>query len=165
MDTAGLDPVTWHTLARHGIAVRGPDPAALGVWDDPAALATWTLGNLDGYWRPWHDRHARLASRAGLAALGTWAPTWGVLGVSRLHYTLATGAITSKAGAGRYALGAFPARWHRVIRECLRIRCGNADPSLYRTPLARRREALAYIAMVINDAHRRWPGARSGPGG
>ena len=162
VSTAGLDPVTWHTLARHGIAVRGPDPAALGVWDDPAALVTWTLGNLDGYWRPWRDRHARLASRAGLAALDAWAPAWGVLGVSRLHYTLATGAITSKAGAGRYALGTFPARWHRVIRECLRLRRGGAEPSLYRTPLARRHEALAYIATVIDEAHRRWPRARGG---
>lgn len=161
----GLDPVTWHTLARHGLPVRGPAPADLAVWADPAALAAWTSGNLDSYWRPWRDRHARLCSRAGLAALGAWAPAWGVLGVSRLHYTLATGAITSKAGAGRYALGAFPARWHRVIRECLRLRRGGAGPSLYRTPLARRREALAYIAAVIADAHRRWPGARGGPGG
>ena len=105
-----------------------------------------------------------MASRAGLAALGPWAPAWGVLGVSRLHYSRATGAITSQAGAGRDAVGAFPARGHGVIRECLHIRRGDADPSLYRTPLARRREVLAYIAMVIDDAHRRWPGARGGPG-
>ena len=44
---SGLDPVTWHTLARHGVAVRGPTPAEMGVWTDPDALASWTLGNFD----------------------------------------------------------------------------------------------------------------------
>ncbi|MGN6565030.1 MAG: DNA polymerase subunit beta [Thermomicrobiales bacterium] len=98
-DAFALDPITWHTLARHGVAVRGPAPAALNVHIDPAGLAAWTLHNLDVYWRPWHDRSARLFSGAGLAALGAWASAWGVLGVTRLHYTLATGEIISKAGA------------------------------------------------------------------
>jgi hypothetical protein len=147
-------PVTWHTLASHGVAVRGPGREALAIWTDPRGLATWTLGNLCSYWQPWRVRRARLISAEGLRCLGSWAPSWGVLGVSRLHYTLATGQITSKSGAGDYALEAFPARWHRVVAECLRIRRGGSGPSLYLTPLARRREALAFIAMVIDDAPR-----------
>lgn len=47
---------------------------------------------------------------------------WGVLGVTRLHYTLATGMVTSKAGAGAYALETFPERWHRILREAVDIR-------------------------------------------
>lgn len=156
--TGGLDPVTWHTLACHGVVLRGPDPTALGVWTDPDALAAWTRGNLESYWRRWRARSARWSSPHGLSARGNWAPVWGVPGVSRLHYTLATGAITSKTGAGRYALTAFAPRWHRLVRECLRLRRRGAGPSLYRTPLARRREVLDYITMVLDDAGARTRG-------
>jgi hypothetical protein len=147
-----LNPVTWHVLARHGVAGRGPVPADVAVAVDPAALASWSRDNLDGYWRRWRARRARLWSPAGLAALGAWAPVWGVLGVSRLHYTLATGEITSKSGAGRYALETFPRRWHRLLEECLRIRRGAAGPSWYRSRLSRREEALAFMALVVEDA-------------
>ena len=153
-DRFALNPVTWHTLARHGVACRGPAAASIDVWTDRAALARWCLGNLDGYWRRWRTQHRRLLSAAGLASLGSWTPAWGVLGVSRLHYTLTTGEITSKEGAGVYALGRFPDRWHPVVNECLRIRRGAGGPSLYRSRSARRRDALAFIAMVIDDAHR-----------
>jgi hypothetical protein len=147
-----LNPVTWHVLARHGVAGRGPVPADVVVAADPAGLARWSRGNLDGYWRRWRARRARLWSPAGWAALGEWAPAWGVLGVSRIHFTLATGQITSKAGAGAYALEAFPRRWHRLLEECLRVRRGEGGPSLYRSRLSRRQEALAFVAMVVDDA-------------
>jgi hypothetical protein len=88
--------------------------------------------------------------------LGTWAPAWGVLGVSRLHYTLATGEITSKEGAGLHARRTCSARWHRIIDECLRIRRGDRGRSLYLNPLTRRRDALGFMAMGIDDA--RLPG-------
>jgi hypothetical protein len=98
--------------------------------------------------------------------------------VSRLHYTLATGDICSKEGAARYALATFPEWWHRVVNEVLRIRRANqAGPgaatavtaqvreslrlrhtdqgrSLYRTPLARRRDVLAFGDMVVTGARR-----------
>jgi hypothetical protein len=161
-DSFALNPITWHTLAHHGIAVRGPAPVNLTIHTDPARLTAWTRHNLDVYWRPWHDRSARLFSRAGVAALGAWAPAWGVLSVSRLHYTLATGEITSKAGAGCYVLDTFPARWHRIIDECLRIRRGERGPSLYRNPLARRRDMLAYIDRVITAAKQLGAGTADG---
>lgn len=151
-DGFALDPVTWHTLARHGVSVRGPAPMSLDIWTDHEALASWTLNNLDTYWRPWHDRFSRPLSREGMAALGTWAPAWCVLGVSRLYYTLATGEITSKERAGLYALEVFPSQWHRIIKECLRIRRGGNGHSLYTTPIDRRRDALAFLDMVIDDA-------------
>lgn len=154
--TAGfaLNPVTWHTLAKQGVACRGPAVTSLDIWADPHTLAVWTRANLDSYWRRWHERHARLFSREGVMGLGSAAPAWGVLGVSRLHYTLTTGAITSKEGAGRYALERFPEQWHRIIHECLRIRRGETRRSLYGSPWTRRREALAFIAMVIDETHR-----------
>jgi hypothetical protein len=67
-------PVTWETLARHGVPLRGSDREDLGMRTDPAALARWTLANMAGYWRPWHARHARSPSPAGLCALGSRVP-------------------------------------------------------------------------------------------
>ena len=47
---------------------------------------------------------------------------WIVLGVCRLHYTLATGGIASKEEAGQYGLHTFSEQWHRALNEALRIR-------------------------------------------
>jgi hypothetical protein len=146
-----LNPVTWATLARQGLAVRGPAVADLAVWDDPAVLDRWTRQNLVEYWRPWRARHSRLLSWPGLSALRPWATEWGVLGVSRLHYTLTTGGITSKYGAGLYAMRRFPRRWHRPILEALSIRRGNGISSVYRTTFARRADLLRYVSMAIDD--------------
>jgi hypothetical protein len=174
----GHDPVTWHTLARHGVASRGPDRAHLKVWTNAEALAAWTLGNLDSYWRPLLDRAARFGDEWwSLAALTTYGAVWIVLGVTRLHYTLETGEIGSKENGGRYSLRTFPEEWHRVIHESLRLRQSDrASPdlagalrglldreSLYRSPFARRRDVLAFGNMVIRDAKARFAGAARYP--
>ncbi|GII81810.1 hypothetical protein Sru01_67920 [Sphaerisporangium rufum] len=171
------NPVLWHTLARHGMACRGPEPAGLDVWHDKHALAAWVDTNLDRYWRRLCDRAARPFSLWRTAVLSPYATVWIVTGVVRLHYTLATGDITSKEGAGRHALETFPERWHRVVEEALRIRRadqarptaaglvtglaeflplrpGRERRSRYPTPQARRRDVLAFADMVIAEAHR-----------
>ncbi|MET0132622.1 MAG: aminoglycoside adenylyltransferase domain-containing protein [Kibdelosporangium sp.] len=147
-------PVTWHTLAGHGVVCRGPAIAELDIWTDPGELATWQKANLDEYWGRLLARAARLPSKTGLFALTDYAVVWTVTGVSRLHHTLATGEITSKDGAGRHALEAFPARWQRIVRESLRIRRGEPGPSLYRDRFTRRRDLLAFAGMAIAAAHR-----------
>ncbi|MFD0970331.1 aminoglycoside adenylyltransferase domain-containing protein [Plantactinospora endophytica] len=149
----GGDPVAWHTLAEHGVPVRGPRREDVEVWTDRRALAAWTHRNLDEYWRRWLHATSRTVSAQGFAGLTAQGPAWGVLGVSRLHYTLATGEITSKSGAGRYARETFDPRWRRIVDECLRIRGGGSGPG-YRSPFARRRDALDFVAMAIDDAHR-----------
>jgi predicted nucleotidyltransferase len=146
-----LSPVTWATLARHGVAVRGPAPATLSVWDDTSLLDAWTRQNLLDYWQPWRDRRSRLVTKLGRSALRADATAWGALGVSRLHHTLVTGNITSKYGAGMYALHALPPRWHTIVLEAMRIRRGDGGRSLYRTPFGRRRDLLAFITFVIED--------------
>jgi Domain of unknown function (DUF4111) len=169
-------PVTWHTLAQSGVTCRGPAPRDAGIWTDARALAAWTDANLDRYWRRLTDRAARPLSPWGLTPYGT---VWIVTGVSRLHHTMATGGIISKDGAARHALETFPAWWHRVAAEALRIRRADrarpaapglgeflpigrpARRSLYRTPLGRRRDVLAFTGMVIADAHRIHTGRRS----
>lgn len=145
----GRNPVTWHTLATRGIAVRGPHRDEAEIWTDRAELSAWTRENLNTYWRDWLARSSRLASPLGLAGFGTWAPAWGVLGVSRMRYTLDTGLIASKTNAGGYARRRFDERWRRILNECLRIRRGGEHP-LYRNAIARRRDALAFMTMVID---------------
>ena len=171
--------MAWHTVASHGVRCRGPAPADLAIWTDRAALASWTLSNFDGYWRPLLGRARRFPDPWSLTAFTSYGAVWVVLGVCRLHYTLATGRIGSKEDAGCYGLRTFPERWHRVLNEALRIRrADRARPdvasalseilddlrmrqasdggSLYRTPVARRRDVLALADMVIADARRRF---------
>ncbi|MBB6120432.1 nucleotidyltransferase domain-containing protein [Nocardiopsis algeriensis] len=149
-----VNPVTWHVLAERGVTVRGPHRLELDVWDERESLRAWSLGSLDEQWRRWREKAGRLVTPRGLAVLGSLAPSWSVLSVSRLHFTLKTGEITSKSGAGAYALHAFPEKWQRVVNECLRVRRGFGSPSLYESALARRRAALDYIEMVLDDALR-----------
>jgi hypothetical protein len=136
----------------------GPIPLT-PLWADSETLTAWTLDNLTSYWRSLLDRAARFVSLWSLSTFASYRAVWVVLGVSRLHYTLATGDISSKEDAGRYALQAFPDKWHRIVNESLRIRRADyARPdfsnvlaevndflrvrreggSLYATPLARR---------------------------
>jgi hypothetical protein len=144
---ANRNPVTWEMLREGALTIAGEiDRSAL--WHDPARLASWTLENVEAYWAPWQARASKLLSSLGLAMLGRAAPMWGVLGISRLHYTLATGRIASKSAAGEHARVSFEDRWHRIIDESLRIRRGDRG-SLYHNPFERRRDALDFVAMAI----------------
>lgn len=144
-----LNPVTWHELVEHGITLRGPGLAEREVWYEPAALATWTRTNLMEYWEPWLRRYA-----AGSADFDhdEDSMVWGVLGISRLHYTLATGRITSKTGAGEYARAAFGRQWHPILVEASRARCAPGSSSGYESEPQRRREVIAYMSMVLREA-------------
>ncbi|HVL24411.1 MAG TPA: aminoglycoside adenylyltransferase domain-containing protein [Thermomicrobiales bacterium] len=151
--SSGRNPVTWQTLAQCGITWRGTPLAGLPLWQDPDALDAWVRGNLVSYWRPWWASSDRLFSRMGIVSLHPWFSEWGVLGVTRLHYTLVTGKITSKHAAGSYALETFPDRWHRILREAMRYRERRREGAMYRgDPVGRRRDARDYVAMVIADA-------------
>lgn len=173
------NPVTWLTIARHGVACRGLAPARLTIWSDPSALKAWTLNNYDRYWEPLLRRAHRFPDLWWLTTFTSYGAVWIVSGVCRLHYTLATGDIGSKSDACRYGLRTFPAQWHRALNEALRVR--EADRagasmnsalaeimrdlrfrhardggSLYPTLAARRRDVLAFADMVIADARQRF---------
>lgn len=147
-----LNPTSWLTLKQCGLTVRGPSPAELAVDVDPNRLRTWNLDNLRSYWQPlagWirsvmnerDDDHP--AQPEGVM--------WAVLGPARLHYTLATGAVTTKTGAGAYAAEHFP-QWSHLAE--LAAACRSGGPVEFATP-----DALAaadMIEAVVDDAWRRW---------
>jgi hypothetical protein len=149
-----VNPVTWQVLARHGIAIRGPDRECLPIRTDEGELRTWTLANLNGYWRRWVERvrHAGLNTRGvpprRLAASG-------VLGAPRLHYTIATGEIATKEAAAHYALEVFEPRWHGLVEDALAFRRGEPPSAQYRRrPVGRCRDAAEFVVCVIDAANR-----------
>jgi hypothetical protein len=73
---------------------------------------------------------------------------WAVLGVLRQYYTFREGDITSKTGAGEYALTHLPARWHRLIREAIHIR-EHTGACSYGFQIFRAVEAWAFLKYVI----------------
>ncbi len=151
-----VSPVHWYTVAQCPVALRGPaEPTA---WTDDDALRAWVRTNLDEYWAAWVARQHKLMGR-GTMLLGDWAVAWGVLGLPRLHYTLATVKVTSKTGAGEYALEAFGEEWVPIVTEALRLRRGEGEQAedYRRRPLTRRRDALAFMDHVLADAATRFP--------
>jgi hypothetical protein len=114
--------------------------------EDDSSSSTLVL-----HWLPWLERHEKgppkLDHSDDLVA-------WGVLGISRLHYTLATGRITSKAGAGQHALMTFDARWHPILREAIRIRSAPGSGSHYASASQRRLDVGALMALVIESGRR-----------
>jgi Domain of unknown function (DUF4111) len=145
-----VNPVTWHELAGHGITLRGPDVAAgqLKVWTDDRVLREYTRDNLSSYWAA---RLPALAGQPDYAAIPD-VTSWFVLGVSRLHHLLGTGSMTSKSGAGRYALTVFDPAWHPIIDEALRARERPQAPSRYDSDVARRgEETIAFTSMAIES--------------
>lgn len=123
-DSFDVNPVTWWTLAHHGIALRGPSPDRLTIHLNDDELRRWTAVNLVSYWRPWahavtgrgvrgwRERFRHLHSRR-LAA-------WGVLGTARMHATISTGEVVSKERRARPGRE-FCSLLHRGRPEGLRL--------------------------------------------
>lgn len=148
--SAGFDvnPVTWHTLADHGLAIRGDPPEELQIHTDVQELRGWCLANLNSYWRRWARR------RFETHALPRRAAAIGVLGAPRLHHTVATGSIVTKEDAAQYALETFDREWSALTKEALAFRRGGPTQPEYRyRPIRRRREASEFVAMVIDSAN------------
>ena len=60
--------------------------------------------------------------------------------------------MTSKSGAGRYALAAFGPRWHPIIHEALRAREDPGRPSEFEGDAGRRgRDNTAFTRMALES--------------
>lgn len=140
-----LNDITWWVLKRHGITLLGPAAQELPYTVDWDSLIARMGENLNTYWKSWTTSPSKMA-----ALLDDWGIEWAVLGVLRQYYTFREHDITSKTGAGLYALQHVPEEWHRIVREALRIRNGESG-SIY--PAAPRRALIAvgFLRYVIAD--------------
>jgi hypothetical protein len=142
-------PVTWLTLARHGIAIRGRAPSPDWIWTDLAAARQHARDNLRSYWQKqldWHRRQQNLH-----APLSGDTLVWIVLGVGRLHALIAQGLLLSKSGAVEYETATFPA--HRtIIAEAAALRTGRTPASAFQSEGARYAAMLDFLEAVITDA-------------
>jgi Aminoglycoside adenylyltransferase, C-terminal domain len=143
-----VNPVTWHVLANHGIAIRGEGPGRLQIHTDVQELKRWSVENLNSYWLRWARRGV------DVRALPRRAAAAGVLGAPRLHCTVATGKVITKEAGAEYALEVFDHGWHPLIEDALAFWRDLPTPAAYRfRPLRRRLDASAFVAMVIDQAN------------
>jgi len=138
------NPVTWTTLRRARSIVGALD--ATSLWADAGRLKAWTRQNVEDYWARWLAAAQKPLSPLGLRALRGSLAAWGVLGLSRMLYTLRTGEVTSKTVAGEWVLGMVGPHWQGIVAEARRIRrTGRGRMS----PIRRRRDSLAFMAMLL----------------
>lgn len=150
------NPVLWRCLARHSRPILGATPAALNIADDDERLRAYCLANLDAYWRPWIAQvEAALARKAADATCDATALEWGVLGVSRILCTLATGHVVSKTEAGRRAPSLLPEAHHAVVDAALAARFGDVE----QVSQATMRSGLDAMRFLIDGA----PGYQARP--
>lgn len=122
-----INPVTWYTLARYGVVVRGPDVDKLNISHEVEERVRFVVDNLKTYWK-------QLAASVVSACEEPAAPfqptlfEWCALGALRMHYTAFTGDVTSKRGAGEYGIVVTPDYMHDTLRAALEVRSGgNVD--------------------------------------
>ena len=139
-----VHPVTWHELAWHGITIRGPRLADVRTWTDQKVLREYTHANLEGYWANEVEQLKRFPSEAARPDIVAWF----VLGTARLHHLLATDRLTSKNGAGHYAIEAFGEQWRPLVSEALAFRAiGELAGILGKEALAA--QVVAFSDMVV----------------
>jgi hypothetical protein len=153
VDGGPAHPVTWRQLQTTAISVRGPRLTHADVWFDADALRQWNVSNLDSYWAAWLQGWRRREPTEPLVRHESGLQ-WLVLGVPRLHYTIATLAVTSKTGAGIYALGVADSRWHTVINTAVALRADQST-ALPMSVDSLHRDAADLSLWFIEDAHRR----------
>lgn len=144
----GANPVTWATIQKHPVVVRGnPKPE---VFHSDFELREWCKGNLRSYWTNWVNASRRFGPKY-FASFTQESVCWGVLGVVRLHATIRTGEIISKTQAYEYGCTAFEDEWHSILRIALSGRRAQTKHQRM-TPFGRRSKALGFMEHAIADA-------------
>lgn len=142
-----INGVTWWILKHRGIAVLGPLPKQLDLHVDLEQLIADMYHNMNAYWARFTTNPRRIAW-----LLADYGIQWTVLGVLRQFYTFREHAITSKIGAGHYALKHLPPQWHRLIQEAINIRDGG-HASLYRSRVTRAVAAWKFLKLIITTCN------------
>jgi hypothetical protein len=143
-------PDAW-VLKQYSVCLLGRKPEDLPFDVDWERLSLGMLANLEAYWRRWARgcRGMRPVLAFGLY-LRPAMVEWGVLGISRLYFSLRERDVASKTGAGEYALQKLPEKCHSILREALSIRSGGHTPQ-YKSVIRMRNDALEYVEFMIEE--------------
>jgi Domain of unknown function (DUF4111)/Nucleotidyltransferase domain len=147
-DHHGLNLVMWSVLKNQGITLRGTPAQELPIKVDWNRLISEMVVNLNTYWAGWTrqpDKLVRLYFDSGFQ--------WAALGVLRLFYTFRERSITSKVGAGEYALTVLPEEWKPVVQQALALREGRQE-RYFRWRAGRMMEAVRFIRYVIAECNK-----------
>jgi hypothetical protein len=146
-DRFELGLVTWWILKNHGIALFGLPPLSLDITVNMEDLIQLQQKNLNTYWATWKTRPGRIGTLTT-----NWGVQWTVLGVLRQFYTIHEQQITSKIGAGEYALSCLPECWHLIIREAIAI---GQTPNLsyYWSRIKRAFDAIHFLKTMIQSCN------------
>ncbi len=142
-----INAVTWWLLKNKGITVSGTPAQALDFSVDWGGLVADMRLNLNSYWVKFTRVPARM-----IWLLYDDGIQWAVLGVLRQFYTFCENDITSKTGAGEYALQHLPKHWQKIVREALNIR-NQTGGSLYRLKLLRAVDAFRFLRFIIGQCN------------
>lgn len=138
-------------LKRHGVCIVGRPPDKLPYLPDWEHVANGIRENLDTYWRGWVNGCRNICSPRTIGLLTRPdVLEWGVLGISRLYFSLRERDVASKTEAGEYALQHVPERWHPILREALRRRNIEIKPQ-YRSAFKRWHDVLAYMDFIRTE--------------
>jgi len=147
-------------LKKYGLTVKGQEIDNFDFTVNWDILIQNMRENLNTYWFNWNDDCKKFLSEKYIGLfVDLGMIEWGVLGVSRLYYTFKERDMTSKMGAGEYALQTVPQRWNKVINEAMRLRKGN-QKTYYKSIFLRRKDVLAYIDFIIQESNNLFNGKR-----
>ncbi|MHB1154386.1 MAG: aminoglycoside adenylyltransferase domain-containing protein [Eubacteriales bacterium] len=147
------DSIDAFQLIKYGITVKGQETGKPDYVPDFDILISKMRDNLNTYWLHWLHECRRFPSIKCISLLVSLKSVeWGVLGVSRQYYTFRERDITSKVGAGEYALQNLPEKWHKILKEAMRLRKDN-HKSYYNSVFERRSDALDYIDIIIKKSN------------
>ncbi|MEH7348790.1 aminoglycoside adenylyltransferase domain-containing protein [Gottfriedia acidiceleris] len=141
-------------LKKYGITVKGLNIENVDISVNWETILSNMKDNLNSYWLSWVNDCKKFPTVKYLSLfISLRSIEWGILGVSRLYYTFKEKDITSKVGAGEYVLEAVPQRWHKIIKESMRLRTDNKK-SYYKSIYTRRKDAIDYMEFLIKECNK-----------
>lgn len=143
--------ITWVMLKKYGMTLIGKKPEHYIPNIDINDLVTYVKLNVNSYWVNWTERAAKTLSKQGIFTLSPQGVEWGVLGISRLYYTMHEGDVTSKYQAGEYVLERIPIKFENIVKEALRIRKDEGKKGYYKSPFRRRKDMLLFMEYMISQ--------------
>jgi predicted nucleotidyltransferase len=143
-----LNPVTWYSLKKYGIAILGKPVNELNLKTSKDELCSYVFENVNTYWRSWVASATKIFSVKGILSLTNWSVEWCICGMSRMYYTLQEKDITSKSGAANYMMDKVPQEYQLILKEAQRIRLMNGK-NFYTSRVKRRKDIIKFMNYVI----------------